>query len=155
MRIIIVNQIQCALPQGNGEKIHEFEDASAWRHLAMSTWLGFGDMARENVAIHAARLQAWYRTWLLPYEIHLMESNADVTATVYLPAGTIRRLAMERTQDNVLQFVVKYFAGLAGTEGDEGIQGHHDIMGEACALPSSFRRLQFRICNLSVPFGCY
>jgi phosphoribosylcarboxyaminoimidazole (NCAIR) mutase len=69
----------------------------------------------EGIPWIAADLQEFYRVWLLPFEEHLLQQNRSVVATLQVPAGLLRKLAIERTQDSLLRAVVKQLATRASS----------------------------------------
>ena len=96
-----------------------------------------GEKPEADLPRLAARLQAYYYTWLLPFERWLMYEYHACTATASVPAHLVRRLAADRGYDWVLKFVVKYFAAVAEAprEGYEHcVAGRHDLSLDDGAL---------------------
>ena len=115
--------------QGDGTRAYRYEGAHGWRALVGPCWLT-GDKAAPHLPRLAARLQAYYYTWLLPFERWLMHEHRACTATARVPAALVRRLAADRAQDCTLTFAVKYFAAVA--EAPRGgfarcVAGRHDL----------------------------
>lgn len=57
-----------AAVQGHGETVHGSEDMTAWRKMAKACWVTSNEAAAPSVPTLAARLQAHYLTWMLPFE---------------------------------------------------------------------------------------
>eukprot|EP00892_Ulva_mutabilis_P011391 jgi/Ulvmu1/8624/UM046_0025.1 len=117
--------------QGDGATVHKNEGATAWRVMATACWVT--PTAAPDIPQLAARLQAHYLTWILPFEQELLREHAAQTATMVLPAVLLRRLALNRTEDSVLRAVVKYLGTLAEPDesGAPGMHaGRHGIAGE-------------------------
>jgi hypothetical protein len=112
--------------QGTGEFTHQYENYTAWRLLAQGTWVGSAPEAMMNIPWIAADLQEFYRIWLLPCEQHLLVQHAQEVGTVYFPAGLIRKLATERTQDSVLRVLVTQLSRRVAQGDQDLIQGNMD-----------------------------
>lgn len=73
--------------------------------LVPPCWVG--NAGKEVPLAVAARLQAWYRFWLLPYEAHVLHTHAAAVATVTVPALLLRRLSEDREHDVLIKYLVK------------------------------------------------
>jgi hypothetical protein len=96
--------------QGSGESEHKHEGFTAWRALAKGTWVGGTREADVLIPWLAADLQEFYRTWLLPFEEELVRAHAADVSELRLPAGVLRALAIDSTQDAVLRTLVMKLA---------------------------------------------
>lgn len=99
-----------ATVQGSGEFVHEHESYTAWRLLAQGSWVSGTQSALDALPWLAADLQEFYRVWLLPFQRHILQKNEAAVSTVHVPAGLLRRIAVERTQDSLLRILVTQFS---------------------------------------------
>lgn len=119
--------------QGDGACTHPHEDFHGWRVVAGACWVA--PRPKVDTPLLAARLQAYYHAWLLPFERWLLEEHAAAAATCMLPALLVRRLAFDRSHDAVLKCAVKAFVSAAaaggcsarGAAGAPQIAGRHNI----------------------------
>jgi hypothetical protein len=127
--------------QGEGERVCMHESFHGWQHLVRLCWLP-QEKAGLSLPEAAAQLQAFYFTWLLPFERWIMHEYRACTATTRVPANVVHRLAFDRGHDSVLTHTVKAFCAVCQgpTEGHAYcVAGRHDLsVDDGTAPPIDF-----------------